>query len=231
LQGLVTTDVGRVSRDGIAYGAILTPQGRYLADLFLVSQDGALLVDAPRDAAEDLLRRLTLYRLRARVEIALTDLSAIRGLGPVPEGAQADPRAPGLGWRAYGPGRTQGDAIDWAARHVAERVPVHGADLVPNESYILELDFPRLQGVDFRKGCYVGQEVTARMHHKTELKKGLVRVALDGPAAPGAPITTADGREAGRLGTVAGNRALALVRFDRADGVLQAQEAALRVAG
>jgi len=87
------------------------------------------------------------------------------------------------------------------------------------------MGFARLNGVDFRKGCYVGQEVTARMHHKTELRKGLVPVRLDGLANPGDPILTAEGREAGRLGTVAGDRALAFLRLDRAGAVLTAGQA------
>jgi len=106
-------------------------------------------------------------------------------------------------------------------------VPDYPADLVPDDSYILEQGFERLHGVNFRKGCYVGQEVTARMKHKTELKKGLVRLAIAGSAAPGTPITLPDGREAGRLGTVSGNRALAHLRFDRLQGPLMAGEARL----
>ena len=99
---------------------------------------------------------------------------------------------------------------------------------MPDDSYILEMAFERLNGVNFRKGCYVGQEVTARMKHKAELRKGLVRLAIDGSAAPGTPITLPDGREAGRLGSVAQGRALAHLRFDRAEGPLLAGAATLR---
>ncbi len=107
-------------------------------------------------------------------------------------------------------------------------VPEYPQDLVPDDSYLLEMGFDRLNGVDFRKGCYVGQEVTARMKHKTELRKGLVRLRIDGAAEPGTPITLEDGREAGRLGTVAGGRALAHLRFDRLDAPLRAGAAVLR---
>lgn len=229
LQGLVTNDVARLARDGIVYAALLSPQGKYLADLFLVAADGEVWLDVPRAAGDDLLRRLTLYRLRAQVAIAATDLAVLRGLGPMPPGAHPDPRDPRLGWRAYGPAQALGAPIDWPALHVAARVPVHGADLVAGDSYILELDFPRVNGVDFRKGCYVGQEVTARMHHKTDLKRALLAVRLDGTATPGTPIHTPDGREAGRLGTIAGDRALALIRLDRASGPLVAGGAAVTV--
>ncbi|MGR3466372.1 MAG: CAF17-like 4Fe-4S cluster assembly/insertion protein YgfZ, partial [Shimia sp.] len=99
------------------------------------------------------------------------------------------------------------------ARRVAAAVPEAGRELTP-DSYILEMGFERLNGVDFRKGCYVGQEVTARMKHKTELRKGLARVALDGPASEGDEIT-ANGKSVGTLHTVAGSQALSYLRFDR----------------
>lgn len=222
LQGLVTNDMNRVARDGIAYAAMLTPQGKYLADFLLVAEGDAILIDTPRETADDLLRRLTLYKLRADAQIAAVDMPVTTGTGPAPDGALPDPRHPDLGWRLYGQALTEGAAVDWPARHVALMVPCHGTDLIPNDSFILEMGFGRLNGVDFRKGCYVGQEVTARMHHKTELRKGLVAVRLDGAAQPGDPILTADGREAGRLGTVAGDRALAFLRLDRATGPLTA---------
>jgi folate-binding protein YgfZ len=110
----------------------------------------------------------------------------------------------------------------WAALRVELMVPEYPEDLIPDDSYLLEMGFERLHGVDFRKGCYVGQEVTARMKHKTDLRKGLVRLRLEGPAEPGTALTLPDGREAGRLGTVAGGRALAHLRMDRAEGPLRA---------
>jgi folate-binding protein YgfZ len=102
-------------------------------------------------------------------------------------------------------------------------------ELVENETYILEAGFERLNGVDFRKGCYVGQEITARMKHKTELKKGLRRVAVQGQAAFGDAIT-ANGKPAGTLFTVVGEYGLAHLRFDRAQGEMQAGGANLRLA-
>jgi folate-binding protein YgfZ len=108
----------------------------------------------------------------------------VRGLGDTPDGAFADPRHPALGWRSYG-GTGGAPAIDWDAIRVAACVPETGIELIPNDSYILEMGFDRLHGVDHRKGCYVGQEVTARMKHKTELRKGLVTVTVAGQAEPG----------------------------------------------
>jgi folate-binding protein YgfZ len=231
LQGLATNDLNRLPAAGILYAALLTPQGKYLTDFFLVHAPEAILLDAPAAAVEDLLRRLALYRLRAQVAVDATDLAVTRGLGPAPAGARPDPRDPGLGWRLYGAALHQGDAVDWDALHVALRVPRHGLDLIPNDSFILEHDFARLHGVDFRKGCYVGQEVTARMQHKTDLRRGLVALRLAGPVEPGTPLTTAEGREAGRVGTVAGETALALVRLDRLAGPLTAGGVAVRPLG
>lgn len=227
LQGLVTNDVSCLAEaPGIVWTALLSPQGKYLADFFVVATGTGFLLDLPEPLADATLRRLSLYRLRADVRLVASPLCPHRGLGPAPEGAFPDPRHPALGWRAYA--ETSGDTpmIDWDAIRVEHLIPETGAELIPEESYILEMGFERLHGVDFRKGCYVGQEVTARMKHKTELRKGLVRLHVDGPAVPGTTIL-AEGREAGVLHTVSGNRALAWLRLDRAEGPMQAGEARL----
>ena len=215
LQGLVTNDVERTAR-GPVYAALLSPQGKYLADFVLTDHGDALRMDVAEPLAEGLLRRLGLYRLRADVALALLDPPVSRGTGTPPEGAHADPRHPALGWRLHGP--HPGDGTDWDALRVEHLVPEGGVELVPDDSYILEMGFERLHGVDFRKGCYVGQEVTARMKHKTELRKGLVRVDVEGAAPVGTPIL-ADGRPVGTLHTQSGGRGLAHLRFDRARGV------------
>lgn len=226
LQGLVTNDVLRLRDPGLVYTALLSPQGKYLADFFVVNSGGQLLLDLPESLAADTLRRLTLYRLRAAVTFAPSDLSVTRGLGPAPANALPDPRHPALGWRAYGaPGSTP--MIDWDAIRVAHVIPETGIELIPNETFILEAGFETLQGVDYRKGCYVGQEVTARMKHKTELRKGLIRVGITGAAPVGTPILMQDGREAGTLFTQSGAHALAHLRFDRAGGPLTAGSATI----
>lgn len=222
LQGLVTNDVLPLARGpGTVWCALLTPQGKYLADFFVVSTGDRLLLDLPAAVAEGTLRRLAMYRLRAKVQITPADIPVTRGTGPVPAGALPDPRHPALGWRLYG--QVGGPpSIDWDAIRVEHIIPETGRELIPDDTYILETGFERLHGVDFRKGCYVGQEVTARMKHKTELRKGLTRMRLAGDAPEGTPITTPDGREAGVLHTRSGDRALAWLRFDRASGPLVA---------
>ncbi|MBP1806217.1 YgfZ/GcvT domain-containing protein [Rubellimicrobium aerolatum] len=222
LQGLVTNDVGRL-REGLVYAALLTPQGKYLADFLLVPDGERILIDVAEGVAPALVQRLGMYRLRADVRLVPTELGVRRGTGAPPEGAWADPRHPALGWRLYG-AEGGGDGTDWDAIRVAHVIPETGVELTP-ETYILEAGFERLHGVDFRKGCYVGQEVTARMKHKTELRKGLVGVAVEGAAPVGTPILTGDGREAGALYTQSGGRGIAHLRFDRMGGPLAAGDA------
>lgn len=210
LQGLVTNDVTRAP----VWAALLTPQGKYLADFLIVPDGESLLIDVDARLADDLMRRLAMYRLRSDVQIAPAGLNVSRGTGPAPAGAITDPRHPALGWRLYGDSAPD-DGTDWEAIRVAHCIPETLVELIPNETFPLEAGFERLHGVDFRKGCYVGQEVTARMKHKTELRKGLTTVSVAGEAAAGTPILTADGREAGVLHTRAGDRAIAYLRFDR----------------
>ena len=229
LGDLVTNSLNGLS-SGLVYAALLSPQGKYLADFFLVPESDAILLDVDGSLAPSLVRRLAMYRLRADVRIEDTGLHVLRGLGPVPQGAFADPRHPDLGWRAYSDQPGDSERTNWDALRVDLMVPAAGAELLPDDSYILEMGFERLHGVDFRKGCYVGQEVTARMKHKTELRKGLARVRLDGPATPGTEILS-DGKPAGVLHTIAGDRALAYLRFDRAEGQMTAGDARVTLDG
>jgi folate-binding protein YgfZ len=220
LQGLVTNDVRQI--DGrLVYAALLTPQGKYLADFFLAGTEDAILIDVKTGIAEALIRRLSMYRLRAKVGIEPAGLHVLRGLGAPPPGAFPDPRDPALGWRAYSPVPGPEGATDWDAIRVAHCIPETGIELIPDDTYILEAGFERLNGVDFRKGCYVGQEVTARMKHKTELKKGLATVRIDGAAPVGTPVMAGE-KPAGVLFTQAGGRAIAFLRLDRAAGPMRA---------
>lgn len=223
LQGLITNDIARLA-DGLVYAALLTPQGKYLADFFLLASGERVLLDVAEPLADGLLQRLAMYRLRADVSFESTDLAAHRGLGEPPVGAVDDPRHPALGWRLYARDAGSPQRTDWDAIRVEHCIPESGVELIPGKSYILECGFERLNGVDFHKGCYVGQEVTARMKHKTELKKGLVTVGIDGTAAPGVEILS-DGKPAGTLHTRAGDRAIAFLRLDRAEGPMRAGDA------
>uniref|UniRef100_UPI00403512A5 CAF17-like 4Fe-4S cluster assembly/insertion protein YgfZ n=1 Tax=Paracoccus seriniphilus TaxID=184748 RepID=UPI00403512A5 len=147
-----------------------------------------------------------------------------RGTGQMPEGAIADPRHDALGWRLYG--GSGDDGSDWDAIRVAHCIPESLIELIPNDTFILEAGFERLHGVDFRKGCFVGQEVTARMKHKTELRKGLTTLRIEGHAEVGTPIMRED-RAVGTVFTQADGQAIAHVRFDRVGEGMIAGEARL----
>ena len=212
LQGLITNDVDK-AEDGIVYAALLTPQGKFIADFFVMGQADALLIDVASSHAVPLAQRLTMYRLRADVQIAQSEMIVSTGTSPMPAGALSDPRHADLGWRHYGPDDIS-DQTDWTGLRIRLGVPQTGIELTP-DTYILEAGFERLNGIDFRKGCYVGQEIAARMKHKTELKKGLARVQITGTAEPGQEITT-NGKPAGTLHSVADDQGLAYLRYDRA---------------
>lgn len=226
LQGLVTNDLAKLDR-GLVYAALLTPQGKYLVDFLLLRQGGGIWIDVASALAPGLIQRLSMYKLRADVTITRTDVKVWRGTGPAPEGAWPDPRHAALGWRLYG-GEEGDDGSDFDALRVAHCIPETGIELNP-DTFILEAGFERLNGVDFRKGCYVGQEVTARMKHKTELKKGLATVRIEGAAPVGTEIVTADGKTAGTLYTQADGQAIAYLRFDRADAALVAGAAKIQM--
>lgn len=221
LQGLVTNDINRL-KDGPVYAGLLTPQGKYIADFLLIPDGEDVLLDIDATLAGTVLPRLNMYKLRADVTLSETDLKVQRGTGPAPDGAVTDPRHEALGWRFYG--ETEGDdGSDWDAIRVAHCIPETGIELT-SDTFILEAGFERLNGVDFRKGCYVGQEVTARMKHKTELRKGLTVVDIEGAAPVGTPIMAGE-KEAGTLFTQSGGKAMAYLRFDRAKGPMTADTA------
>lgn len=226
LQDLVTNDV-RGLGNGLVYTALLTPQGKYLADFFLKRDDGRVLLDVAEPLADDLIKRLNMYKLRADVVIEGTDLHLQRGTGPAPDTALPDPRHPDMGWRDYSTAPEGDDGTNWDALRVRHCIPEAGVELTP-DSYILESGFEALNGVDFKKGCYVGQEVTARMKHKTELRKGLRRVFVEGSVPVGTEIA-ANGKPVGTLFTQSGGHGIAYLRFDRASADMLAEDVVVRL--
>lgn len=228
LNDLVTADVP-ASRDAAAYGALLTPQGKVLFD-FLIFRDGErFLFDLPRSLVPDFLRRLTFYRLRAKVDFA--DLSddhiVVAAWGsaspPIVDGPIApDPRLSKLGFRGIVPSGAdmaadfaEGREEDYDRHRVALAVPEGGADFAFGDVFPHDAAMDQLHGVDFRKGCYVGQEVVSRMEHRGTARRRFVTVT--GTAnlpLPGTPVES-DGRAMGVLGSSAGATGLALLRLDR----------------
>ena len=219
LQNLVTNDVAKL-KNNIVYAALLTPQGKLFSDFFLVDSKQGILIDVHSKLGDSLLKNLNLYKLRAEIKIEKTDLKVSTGVDNKPPKAFDDPRHPNMGWRYYGHEDLGQKNIDWEKLRVQNLVPEFGKEL-SSDSYILEYGFERLNGVDFKKGCYVGQEVTARMKHKSKLRKGLTIVETAEKVPFDTPISVND-KMIGKVLSSSDNQALAYLRFDFASQDMRA---------
>ena len=243
LNGLVTTDV-TLLRPGLGrFGALLTPQGKITADFMMTEapsgHGGGFLIDCPRALAQGLAAKLGFYKLRAKVSVEnLSD-----GLGVLavwdgdpavkPDLAFADPRSANLGWRILVPeelapktsdliGAEMADSPAYEAHRIASGVPRGGLDFMYGDAFPHETNMDRLHGVDFDKGCYVGQEVVSRMQHRGTARTRTVRIILeDFSPEPGTPILAGD-KSVGTIGSTAGHSGLALIRVDRAADAIAA---------
>lgn len=215
LQGLITQDVETLAPGELRYGALLTAQGRLRWDLFLYGEGDGVVVEVLADARDELLQVLTLYRLRAKVEIAKDDRVVLAAWGdaPVGEGWRPDPRLAALGWRKLGT-EPAGDG-DYRFHRLALGVADPAQDAI-EPLYPIDANLDLLNGIDFKKGCFVGQETTSRMKRRGQIKSRIAPVAHDGPAIePGANVMAGDLR-AGRVLSGVPGRSLALLRIDRA---------------
>jgi folate-binding protein YgfZ len=241
LQGLVSNDVMRVSNERAIYAALLTAQGKYLHDFMLVERDEAIWLDGEAARLADLKRRLTMYRLRAKVTVddrpdlavaAIFD-SACLGLPDEPGAARlfddgsafTDPRLAALGARIILPrdrirqasrdsGATEADFAEYDRLRLELGVPDGSRDLLLDKSILLESGFDELHGVDWQKGCYIGQELTARTKYRGLIKKRLFPVRIDGPAPEPGAIVTLDGHDAGEMRSSRDDAGLALLRLE-----------------
>ena len=221
LQNLVTNDVTKLNNN-IIYSALLTPQGKLVTDFFLVDAGQDVLIDVNSKVSETLLKLLSLYKLRAEISINKTDLKVSSGIKNKPQKGLEDPRHPKMGWRYYSNVDLSEKNIDWEKIRIENLVPEFGKEL-SSDSYILEYGFENLNGVDFKKGCYVGQEVTARMKHKSKLRKGLALVGTKGSVAFDTPIN-ANKKIVGKVFSSTKNQALAYLRFEFASQKMMAGE-------
>lgn len=245
LQGLVSNDINRVSPERAVYAALLTAQGRFLHDMFIAELDGALVLDCEVERRIDLLKRLTLYKLRAKV--TLTDASdrlsvallfgddALTPLGLSAEPGAAgrfaggtvyvDPRLAALGARAILPRESARQSLEQAGFAAGSQesydrlriglgVPDGSRDLPVEKALLMENGFDGLNGIDWQKGCYIGQELTARMRYRALVRKRLLPVHIEGPApAPGTPVMLGE-KEAGEMRSAVDGLGLALLRLE-----------------
>jgi hypothetical protein len=241
LQGLISNDAEKAAGDRAIHAALLTAQGKYLHDFFVFELGGSLCLDAAAPRIDDLLRRLRMYKLRAKVDVARAGRLAVFALvgprarsrvGPFAGGLiYGDPRLEALGARAAIPpesaatllaeGFARGEAADYERLRLELGVPDGSRDLIVEKSLLLENGFEELGGVDFDKGCFVGQEVTARMKHRALVKKRLFPVAIDGEAPPpGTPVRFGD-IESGEMRSAADGLGLAMLRIDHVEAALR----------
>jgi len=245
LHGLVTADIFKLTPGTARFCALLTPQGKIIAD-FIVAEapaapsggsDGGFFLDIPRALGGTLVNRLNLYKLRAKVLVedlseTLGVLAAWDGTGSTQFGlCYADPRLPALGLRLMIPahraaeaavelGAALVDASAYEAHRIALGVPRGGLDFAYGDAFPHEADMDQLGGVDFTKGCYVGQEVVSRVEHRGTARTRAVPLRYDGAAPEVGAAVTAGDRQLGTIGSAAHGHAVALLRLDRVDEAL-----------
>jgi tRNA-modifying protein YgfZ len=241
LNGLITSDLAKVSPGQSAFAALLTPQGKIIVDFLVVeappADGGGFFLDCPRALAPALMQRLNFYKLRAKVIVE--DLSDVLGVLAIWDGTgdteygltAADPRLPELGLRSMLPphlaneaaadlGAELVDAAAYEAHRIALGVPRGGLDFIYGDAFPHETDMDQFGGVDFDKGCFVGQEVVSRMEHRGTARNRIVPVGYDGFAPePGTPVNAGE-KALGTFGSSAQGRAVAMLRLDRAADAL-----------
>lgn len=228
LHGLVTSDIAGLPQGVARPGALLAPQGKVLFDFLVFRIAGGFALDCRTAAAEDLVKRLKLFRLRAKVEISEPDPQLVSVAWENDSGASsddsiADGRFSTPVTRRYGAAAAAANAPRGAfdALRIENGVAELGLDYAAQDAFPHDINFDQTGGVSFRKGCYVGQEVVSRMQHRGTARKRVLVIAGSAPLEPGADLV-AGGRVAGRLGTAIGHRALAIARLDRVKEAVEA---------
>ena len=233
LQGLVSNDVTAVAPGCAVWAALLTPQGKWLADFFIFADGDRLLLDCERDQVQDVLQRLSRYRLRSKVSLGVADELSIYAAWESAPAMTAiiapDPRLPEAGWRLLSavPLPTTALEIDWDRHRLSLGLPDGSRDLEAEKTVLLEAGFDELHGVSWSKGCYMGQELTARTKYRGLVKRRLVPVAIDGPLPPPGTPVLRNGAEVGIMRSGCDHMGLAVLRLDSLDGALHCGTAML----
>jgi tRNA-modifying protein YgfZ len=219
LQGLISNDIARATPESLAYAFMLSPQGKYLFEFFIRRNGDGVQLDTAEGDGEALAAKLRQYKLRAKVSIGVMPGLAVAAIPPGGSlaGALPDPRLAAMGARATitaeaAHGFTAGGFLDYEALRLSLGVP-EGSDFVRDQSFLLECNGEELHGVDFRKGCYIGQELTARMKHRGTARRRILRVSGSGLAS-GQVIRDGE-REIGTTLSFLYARGLAAIRLDR----------------
>ena len=233
LQGLLSNDLEKTTDGNAIFAGLLSPQGKILFDFFIVPDGDSFLIEAPAESVEALAKRISFYKLRSNVAVEVEPTLAVAavwgGTPALPDDAMAftDPRLPDLGLRILLPKSSAlGDTAcapaseaEYHAHRVALGVPLGGLDYAYGEAFPHEALYDQLAGVDFKKGCYVGQEVVSRMQHRGTARKRVVQIEGDHALEQGSDVT-AGALPVGTIGSVDGTRGLALLRLDRVASAL-----------
>ncbi len=230
LHNLLTQDVETLAPGKLRFGALLSPPGRLLFDLFLLGEAEGVLLDVAADRREGLAQRLAMYRLRAQVTVEAVDAPVFAAWDGAAHGFAPDPRLPALGGRRYrGDIEVNATEDDFQAHRLALGVPDPAADAVSDRTYPIEANFDLLNGIDFAKGCFVGQETTSRMKRRGTIRNRMLPLEIDGPPPSfGAEVLNGELR-AGEVLTGRDGMAMALLRLDRLDGGLTVEGRTVRV--
>ena len=238
LQGIITNDINK-SFSSLIYSGLLSPQGKYLFDFFINGLDEEnFIIDIDTDSYKDFLNRLNLYKLRSNVLFSDIESSVILGFGDKINDSFYDPRSHMLGWRKFSfqtlDKNKNNDEDTFFKKYELKRIdlciPKSGYELKSGETYILETNFDKINGVSFTKGCFVGQEVTARMRHKTTLKNGIIKFqSTTDELKLNNIITNEDGKKVGRISSFLNKKGLAVIKFIYARGKLYCEENEIKI--
>ncbi|MFN6981785.1 MAG: YgfZ/GcvT domain-containing protein [Brevundimonas sp.] len=229
LHNLLTQDVETLGEGELRFGALLSPPGRLLFDLFILRQAQGVVLDVAADRRDALVQRLSMYKLRAKVEVATDDRPVFAAWPETPDGFLPDPRTPLMGGRLYGPAAADATEADYDAHRLSVGVPDPTADAPQDKTYPIEADFDLLNGIDFQKGCFVGQETTSRMKRRGSIKNRMLALDFDGPPPRfGAEVLKGELR-AGEVLSGRDGSAMALLRIDRLDGDLTVEGRPVRL--
>ena len=224
LQGLISNDVETLEPGAIRFAGLLSPQGRLLFDLFVIGREAGCLLDVQAARRDELVQRLLIYRLRAKIEIApdAGRISALWDTTSAPEGWSPDPRLAELGFRGVDRNPPDGartlDEAAYDAFRLELGAPDPARDALPDKTYPIEADFDLLNGIDFKKGCFVGQETTSRMKRRGGVRSRMLPIVFRGEAPPFGAEVMAGPLRAGEVLSGREGRAIALLRLDRIEG-------------